>query len=524
MGMKRINFLADTTVLAHTWSCCVGAGRANEGLRADWQAQLRDVVQNCGFQYLRFHGLFHDDMHVYRVEDGAETYNFQYIDALFDALLDIGIRPFVELGFLPKDMASNDAVQFWWKGNVAPPKDLEKWGGLIRRFLRHLLDRYGRGEVEHWRFEVWNEPNLNCFWNGTRSQYFELYKTTVLAAKSIGPYLKVGGPATSNFVPDERFGGETEDLSAHATFRTDDIDRLPWRGVWINEFLDYCAKEDLPVDFISCHPYPTDFALDGQGRSRGRSRRAGSTREDVEWLRRARACTRYGDAELHLTEWNSSPSPRDYGHDYLPTAAYVMKTNLDVGAMADSLSYWTFTDIFEENGAGPKAFHGGFGLITMQGVKKPTYYAYRFLNELGTKELDRGDGYILTKDENGRLYGAFYNYPAEFSGTVPMSMYPDQSVAKKTQDVESDRDFYLAIDHVTPDTCFQMEIVDREHGVAVGLWNSMGAPGSPDREQTGELIRCAQSHRFLTFQSDENGTLGLRFTLPAWAIAGFKEL
>ncbi|HEX7470026.1 MAG TPA: beta-xylosidase, partial [Verrucomicrobiae bacterium] len=245
--------------LKHFWSFCAGAGRANEGLRADWQEQLRLAVKECGFKYIRFHGLYHDDMFVYREEKGRAIYNFQYLDILFDKLLEIGIKPFVEFGFCPGDLATEKGTVFWWKGNGSPPKDYAKWGELIRRTVKNWIARYGIEEVRSWYFEVWNEPNLHPFFRGTKSQYFELYKVTARVLKGIDPGLRVGGPATSNFVPDARFNGETEDISCHRVVtEAKDLDALDWQPVWVKQFLTFCRREKLPVDFVSCHPYPTD--------------------------------------------------------------------------------------------------------------------------------------------------------------------------------------------------------------------------------------------------------------------------
>lgn len=519
----NINFQKTTEPLKHIWSACVGAGRANEGLRADWQGHLQEVVSNCGFQYLRFHGLLHDDMHVYKEIDGEVVYNFQYVDKLFDSMLDKGIRPFVEFGFMPLDLASTDSTQFWWKGNIAPPKDYSKWANLLAACVSHWIDRYGFDEVKRWYFEIWNEPNLRPFWDGSKAAYFELYKVSVQAIKNIHPELRVGGPATSNFVPDSRFDGEWEDSSVHATLVTEDLNALSWKGVWIEDFIRYCEREELPVDFISTHPYPTDFALDGHGEFQGRTRHASSTKEDVEWLRDIIANSAYRDVEIHLTEWSSSPSSRDYSHDYLPAAAYVVKTNLELCQLTDSLSYWVFTDVFEEVGAGPQAFHGGFGMITLQGVRKPTFYAYQFLNQLGHEELARDQGFILTKTNQQQLSGLFYNYPDEYTNTVPMSMYPDQTIAQEAQAAGSSRDYQLVVDNLKPGAAFLLRIVDREHGVAVQKWNEMGSPNSPNHQQTQQLLDYAKKLREIEFTSDHNGTLKLDFTLSAWAIASLSE-
>ena len=212
---------------AHHYSVCVGAGRACEGLRADWQAQLCRAHRECGFEYVRFHGLLTDDMHVcYRDESGALRYSWQYVDSLFDALLAMGVRPFVEFGFCPAVLAGGTRTQFWWQGRVDPPADLDAWADLVGADCRHWVARYGAEEVRRWYFEIWNEPDLNAFWNGTRSQYFALYAASARAVKAADPALRVGGPATSNFVPDDRFDGEVEDTSRQLTAFAEDLDAL----------------------------------------------------------------------------------------------------------------------------------------------------------------------------------------------------------------------------------------------------------------------------------------------------------
>lgn len=516
-----IDFNGATKELKHTWSNCVGAGRANEGLRADWQSHLKMVVEDCGFKYLRFHGLLHDDMHVYTEIDGVPYYNFQYVDKLFDYMLDCGIRPIVEFGFMPKALASNDSTQFWWKGNVAPPNDYAKWAQLVAELTKHWIARYGIDEVKKWYFEIWNEPNLKPFWDGTKSQYFELYKVSVKAIKNTNQDLRVGGPATSNFVPDERFAGEIEDVSVQATFQTEDIDAFSWRGVWIKDFLDYCEKEELPVDFVSTHPYPTDFALDGHGECNGKTRYKDSLYDDIMWLRKAISKSCYKDVEIHLTEWSSSPTSRDCSHDYLPAAAYVMRSNLMCSGMVDSLSYWVFTDVFEEVGAGPAAFHGGFGMVTLQGVKKPVYHAYRILNQLGTEELERGEGYIFTK-KNDKLAAAFYNYPKEYKGTVPMSVYPDQSVAIACQNAGGKESFDFVISGLDAKDTYKLCIL-RKEDIAVQLWNEMGKPQAPDREQEKKLRKQGEVFQEIDLSVDQDGNLALHFELDAWSIAELQK-
>jgi xylan 1,4-beta-xylosidase len=343
---------------------CVGAGRANEGLRADWEEQLATVHRECGFRYCRFHGLLHDDMGVYReARDGSPLYNWQYVDKLYDAMLAAGVKPFVELSFMPQALASGERTIFWWRGNVTPPKSYEKWEALIEALTRHLEERYGREEVKTWYFEVWNEPNLSPdgFWTGTQADYFKLYEHAARAIKRVCPDYRVGGPATAG-------------------------------AAWTPEFLRHCAENHLPVDFVATHSYNVDGYLDENGQQalrmiRGRN----NVSDDVLRVAKEIAASAFPRLELHFTEWSASYSSRDPVHDHYFSAPYILSTLKLVTGAAASMSYWTFTDVFEEAGPGPTPFHGGFGLLNLQGLKKPSFYAFQFLNQLGETELANAD-------------------------------------------------------------------------------------------------------------------------------------
>ncbi|MDR3458491.1 MAG: glycoside hydrolase [Verrucomicrobiae bacterium] len=343
---------------------CVGAGRANEGLRADWQRQLTYARRECGFQYIRMHGLFCDDMGVYREDShGNPEYNWQYIDELYDFLHRIGMKPFVELGFMPGGLASGSKTIFWWRGNVTPPRDMKKWADFIRAFVSHERERYGDAEVRTWYFEVWNEPNLSDgFWAGTQQQYFDLYAATARAIKSVSADYKVGGPATAGCG-------------------------------WVPEFIHFCATNQAPVDFISTHTYGVESGyLDKDGNSGTvLSKNPDSIFGDVKRVRGEIAGSVMPTLELHFTEWSSSYTPADPVHDSYHSAAYILDKLKQCGAAAQSMSYWTFTDIFEEAGPRWEAFHGGFGLINYEDINKPAFYAYQILNRLGPVELKDSD-------------------------------------------------------------------------------------------------------------------------------------
>jgi len=200
----------------------VGSDFPGTLLRSDSLGQLKTAVDELGFRYLRFHAIFHDVHGTVKIVDGKAVYDWTKIDELYDAMLRMGIKPFVELGFTPQAMATSPQTIFYWKGNTSHPEP-EAWRALIDAFARHLISRYGAAEVRTWFFEVWNEPNLSGFWEGAdQKAYFDLFEATARTLKAVDPSLRVGGPATAG-------------------------------AAWVPQLLELAAERKIPIDFV--HPY-----------------------------------------------------------------------------------------------------------------------------------------------------------------------------------------------------------------------------------------------------------------------------
>lgn len=443
-----------TEPLKPHWRFCVGGGRVGEALRADFQKHLEMVQRDFPFRYIRMHGLFHEDMMVYREENGKPILNWQYVDLVYDHWLSIGIRPFVEFGFMPYDLASGDQTVFWWRGNVTPPKSWEGWEGLIRGFLEHVAERYGINEVRQWFFEVWNEPTLKDFWKDADfGAYMELYERTVRVVKAFDPQLRVGGPASAGFG-----------------------DR-PGVPPWGREFLDACAERKLPVDFFSAHPYPTLYPVDTEGKGYMVWDAPGRLLLDCLGCEKLLNDSAYSEAERHYTEWSSSPSPRDPVHDTAFMTAFLVENNLRVRGLLDSLSFWVVSDIFEEFRQGDVPFHGGFGLVNVQGLKKPSYHGYWFLSKLGETVLASGDSYIATQRKDGTVVVLLWNY----------CHYRDDAndsrllAAAKPGEIYGLFDARPPVRHSVrligpgPSTEAKITRFDREHGSVYDAWVGLGA-------------------------------------------------
>lgn len=528
---------ADGRTLRHVWNECVGAGRANEALRADWQAHFQEAVDVLGARYVRFHGLYHDDMFVYRGNDGGgggfapptplaqPVHTFSYVDKVFDFILSTGARPFVELGFMPRELATQTETLFWWKAHCSPPTDMGRWADLVTATLEHWVERYGLDEVRQWRFEVWNEPNLHpLFWTGTRTQYFELYEATVRAIKAVDTGLLVGGPSTSVFVPDDRYAGELPDRAASAgTAAATDPDALDWRPVWIEEFIAWCAQRDLPVDFLSTHPYPTDYAAATDGTAREISRYVDATRDDLTVLRRIVDASPYPDAEIHLTEWSTSPSSRDRSHDTVFAATWITRAYLRCAHLADSISYWTFTDVFEEGGAGLGPFHGGFGLVNEQGLHKPTFHAFAMLARLGDEVLAELPHGVLTRDRaTGRVAGVLYHYPDEMGGRSVASA-STYDAARALAGVGTPRRVRHTLAGLAPGATFELVQLDLEHGNVAEAWDAMGRPVNLTLPQTADLRAAADDLLREVLVASADGVLEIDRELPPWAVVGLVQ-
>ena len=370
----EISLKAPTQKINLYWNKMLCIGRAHEILRASVQKQIRMACRDIGYQYVRFHGIFHDDMGVICRINNKIYYNFTYVDEIFDFLLENGLKPFLEISFMPSILSLGEETIFWYKANVCPPADMSEWCNLVRHFIKHLIERYSTEELETWYFEIWNEPDISEFFHGTFDDYMELYSATVTIIKSLLPKAKVGGPACSG------------------QYR---------KQAWVERFLYTCEKEKYPLDFISCHFYEADYnyCLD-DGRIVEIYDDKYEIYQNLLELKSDVDSVSENKLEIHITEWNSSAKKNDLIHDTAFKGSFVIKTLVKCLGTVDSLGYWILSDIFEEDGIMPKPFYGGLGLVNKWGLKKPPYFAYMCLAMLKDEMLKKTDYFIVTRDEH----------------------------------------------------------------------------------------------------------------------------
>ncbi|MFV0361925.1 MAG: GH39 family glycosyl hydrolase [Suipraeoptans sp.] len=497
------------------WQFCVGSCHAAMAMRTDYIKQLKKVHDELGMQYVRFHGIFCDDMKTLQNMTnviplpGGERFkeqSFHRCGIVYDNILEIGMKPFVELSFMPNELAKEPTSPNanFYGSNFNMPADFSRWVSYVQDFILYLLHRYGKEEVRTWYFEVWNEPDLQgSFFNGTQEDYFKLYEITAKAIKEIDSDLLVGGPATSG-------------------------------SRWIRELVEHCKKHRIPLDFVSTHQYAGDpligvsepGSLDEErpkeklAQARKLLDQLPETMSPLEVLRlifedpSEKEKIKYGvfpnNARLvkeqaqglpvFYTEWNTSAIFSSYTNDTRKTAAYDVRAILDVERDVTGSSIWCFSDIFEELHQFTEEFHGGFGIQTLNGIAKPVYYALQMLADAGDMRIDLGKEALsqevgIAAFEKGREKQIMlFRHKMKQEELPREKVYVEVEVDEKPQKVILKR-------------------IDENHCNPLRVWEEMDKPKDLNHAEINEIIQKSRMYEEEMPYDYANGILSINADL-----------
>jgi xylan 1,4-beta-xylosidase len=490
----RVDASHTTGILEHKWETALGSEHLSYMLKGDLNAHVKAAGEGLrlgnklahdqlGIRYIRAHGILMDDPSVYTEDSkGNPHYDWTKVDKVYDILREDGLKPFVELSFMPAALAAHaNAVKiFKYQGSSSPPKDYRKWQALVAALAQHLIERYGREEVETWPFEVWNEPDLKrgvaIFWTGSREDYFRLYDYAAEGLKSVDPNLKVGGP-----------------VAAFTTFQEPFL-----RHVTTENYAT--GGHSVALDFLDLHNYFTAAA-------------------DYRPLLR-----RYGlpQVPIYFTEWGLSLEYGDRVNDLAYSAAETISGLYDSLDQVSVISYWTASDYFEESGDPKAIFHGGFGLIGLDNLRKPRFWAYSLLHWLGTEQLavtGEGDGF-------GGLVKCLATRDADSSVSVLLSNATPEH-GKADGSAALSRHIALTVAGLTPGKAYRVEHdrVDNTHSNVYGTWEAMGKPKWPDAAQMAALHQKDSLEMLAPVSrvtANAQGDATLDFDLPMPAVSFVK--
>lgn len=455
-----INLNQNKENINHNWKLLTTIGRARDGLNNDIQRKLKIIQREIGFKYIRFHGIFDDEMNVYS-EDCNEkvVLDFLEIEKLFNFLDSINLKPFIELGFMPSKLAKEQNQIFDRPTIISPPRDMNKWNLLIESFINYCISRYGLEEVKTWYFEVWNEPEIvNLFGFKDVSDYYNLFENTYNTIKSISKDIKVGAPGI-NFICEGSYK-------------------------WAQDFYDFYSSKNIEPDFIYSHSYAYIVDKDIKEIDINSLSEKGILPEDekflqnyIEKLNKKVKEINKKDIDIYITEWNSSPSHRELTHDTCYKSAFIVKNIVENMDSTESLAYWVVSDYIEELPLPEDEYHGGVGLITMNSIKKASYNAFYLLAKLGNILVDRGDGYYITRSSKGYQI-IIYNY-YHFD-----KLYLSMDTSKITQEDrysvfknDNYKEFNFTLENIDSGNYEIKEYrVNRNQGSSFDAWVEMGAP------------------------------------------------
>jgi len=471
----KVDARAATTAFPHFWEQTFGSGRAILSLREEYRDDLRTVKKATNFQSIRFHGIFMDEVGLYdpnrksqnpglKAEDVATNgiYNFSYVDEIYDGLLANGVKPFVEMSFMPKGLASdpNALHAFWYKQNVSPPKDYAQWDAMITAFAQHLISRYGIAEVATWKFEVWNEPNLD-FWGGNPRQatYWEFYDHTARDLKTVSEKIQVGGPSTA-------------------------------QAAWVTAFLAHTKQENVPVDFVSTHVYGNDEAKNifpGTALANENIPRDRMVCTAVKHVHEEIVASAYPKMPLIFSEYNASYANEPDVTDTTYMGPWMAETIRQCSGLVEAMSYWDFSDVFEEQGVTRTPFYGGFGLIAADEIEKPSFNAFAMLHELGEQRIAVDGPVLATKRSDGRIAIALWNYAAPYGEGAAYTPPPADTGPVKT--------FHVTVAGAAKNAAVTVMRVDADHGNVLKVYDAMGRPSNPTREQIATLRTAGEASK-----------------------------
>lgn len=452
----------------HSWEQSFGSDRADMVLTESYLRNAETTKAATDFQYVRFHGIFADTMGILAPDAaGHINYNFRKVDAVYDSLLRRHIRPFVELSFMPSLLGSNllrrnggleplvtlrpeDPVRqitdysggtLWYRANVSPPARMAAWNDLIRAFVTHLEQRYGRDEVRQWPFEVWNEPD-QATWTGNpkKESYFALYDNTARTIKAVDPEVRVGGPSTG---------------AIH----------------WVGDFVHHVAQAHVPADFVSTHIYANDPP--NLLRLPKSSDNSGNTVCDA--TRTARKIINQSDRPglpLYISEFGADWDIHNGTADRSWVAPWLAETIRECDGLAPIMSYWTFSDDFEEQGVLNNELPGAYGLLTTHGIPKPAFNAFALLHHLGSRRLatrPASADALATRTSEGKIAVAVWNRSPNRSRNVTLDLHGAATT-----------------------TGAMVTVLDRQHGSPSARFAELGRPETPTDSQTKALIASSK--------------------------------
>lgn len=427
------------------WKQMINIGRMSDLLMSSMQNHLLTLKKELKFTYVRFWDIYAIDLNL-NIEARDGVYNFGKMDLIFDFLFENQIYPYIELGFKPTILVEKLDGYIISEEKEILFKSMAEYRAFLYAMITHYVNRYGIEEVEHWYFEQWKDPRM--LKEGDYQLYFETFETAYHTIKSVSSKIKIGGG------------------SIHYTF-----DELIYE-----DFLLQWQKRIVHPDFISIYSYPYRTGAAGQAIDRRRSQNPNYLRDRISDVREVLSRIGFGVSEIHVSEWNSSVSNRNPMNDSVYKGAYAMKNIIDNMGKVDVLGYWLGSDLFSQYRDQNKVLCGGVGLLSRDGIRKPSFYAFDFMNHMGGFRLGQYENSFITSNGHDDYY--IVNHNLKKPNYKYYKMPENEVDMTKTEQYFEDVNrlkINCQISHVKNGR-YQIKVhrISAENGSALDAWIKMG--------------------------------------------------
>ncbi len=448
---------------------------------------------------------------------GNPVYDWTIVDRIFDTYIERGMKPLVELGFMPEDMSTNpDPYRHSWPetfstGWAYPPKDYDKWAELVFQWTRHCIERYGQKEVETWYWEVWNEPNIN-YWKGTKEEYFKLYDYAVWAVKKACPGTVVGGPHTTS-PRDEKAAAFLKDFINHC----------------INGVNYKTGKRGSPLDYISFHAKGSPKIVDGHVQMN-------INLQLMDISKGFEIISSFPEVKnLPVVIGESDPEGcAACSISRNPENAYRNGTLYSSYEAAAFARKYALADHFKVNfkGAVTWAFEfenqkwfDGFRDLATNGVNKPVLNIFRMFGMMsGTRIAVSGGSYDPFMIRDSGVKGAAPDINAlackdKDNLSVMVWNYHDNDLPSPESPVK------ITVNGLPSSRVLIHEYrIDKENSNSYEVWKNMGSPQNPTAEQYKILESSGKLKLFCSpyWKDTTDGFLELSLNLPGQGVSLFK--
>lgn len=481
--------------LSHNWKRMINAGYAKDLLNDGLQKQIRHIQKEVGFRYIRCKGVLDDDMVLYtRDMWGNNILNYVCLDEVVDFILSAGAKPFLEFGHMPSMLAKDDGRFMSRAACISAPKDLTEWEELIGSVIRHLLERYGKAELEQWLFVPWMTQDFKDMGFFTAEEYRAAYCSSYRAIRACDPALRICGAAGS----------------------VNQQDSLAW-------FLEMCLEENCLPDILCLRSFATINPGDepdalklvetNTAFSMAVSKDEDYLAHSIQKVYRFLEKKGLSDLPVMLDEWSNNIWQRDLCNDTSYKSAYIFKSILENYDTSYGMGYFSIGDALGEVVPAAELFHGGFGLFTKNGIPKSACRAMELLGQVGDRLLARGSGWFVTEKE-GEIQIFLYHYCHydllyRYRHTTNLTPTERYQVFSEKPPVA----FHISLTGLESGGYeIRRYGIGPKGGSTYDAWIAMGAPEPMSEEEQKRLI-CQSVPCYHTEKIESDGTISVKASL-----------